>query len=176
MVKYGMSPAQALRSANMSAAELLGMQDQVGSIEARQIRRHRRRARRSDAGHSPTGARRLRDEGRRRVQGRSGQIGLLALGFWLWLWWLWLWASLFDFAVCFRERLRPIRAQRGSAGYRAQFETMSRFRPAALRPYTKRASRLKALGSSKNDCFPALPRRAGIGHKLLLQTPIAGSS
>ena len=34
MVKYGMSPAQALHSANMSAAELLGMQDQIGSIEA----------------------------------------------------------------------------------------------------------------------------------------------
>ncbi len=33
MVKYGMSPAQALHSANMSAAELLGMQDEVGSIE-----------------------------------------------------------------------------------------------------------------------------------------------
>ncbi len=33
MVKYGMSPAQALHSANMSAADLLGMQDEVGSIE-----------------------------------------------------------------------------------------------------------------------------------------------
>jgi imidazolonepropionase-like amidohydrolase len=33
MVKYGMTPAQALRSANLSAAELLGMQDEVGSIE-----------------------------------------------------------------------------------------------------------------------------------------------
>jgi len=33
MVKYGMSPAQALHAANMSAAELLGMQDEVGSIE-----------------------------------------------------------------------------------------------------------------------------------------------
>lgn len=33
MVKYGMTPAQALHSANMSAAELLDMQDQVGSIE-----------------------------------------------------------------------------------------------------------------------------------------------
>ncbi len=34
MVKYGMTPAQALRSATMSAAELLGMQDQIGSLEA----------------------------------------------------------------------------------------------------------------------------------------------
>ena len=33
MVKYGMTPAQALHAANMSAAELLDMQDQVGSLE-----------------------------------------------------------------------------------------------------------------------------------------------
>ena len=33
MVKYGMTPAQALRSANMTAAELLGMQDKIGSLE-----------------------------------------------------------------------------------------------------------------------------------------------
>ena len=33
MVKNGMSAAQALRSATSAAAELLGMQDQVGSIE-----------------------------------------------------------------------------------------------------------------------------------------------
>ena len=34
MVKYGMTQAQALRSATMTAAELLGMQDKVGSLEA----------------------------------------------------------------------------------------------------------------------------------------------
>jgi imidazolonepropionase-like amidohydrolase len=34
MVKYGMTPAQAFHSATMSAAELLGMQDKVGSLEA----------------------------------------------------------------------------------------------------------------------------------------------
>ena len=33
MVKYGMTPAQAIRSATLSAAELLGMEDQIGSIE-----------------------------------------------------------------------------------------------------------------------------------------------
>ncbi|HEY4900910.1 MAG TPA: amidohydrolase family protein, partial [Terriglobales bacterium] len=33
MVKAGMTPAQALRSANMTAAELLGMQDKIGSLE-----------------------------------------------------------------------------------------------------------------------------------------------
>ena len=34
MVKWGMTPAQALRAATSSAAELLGMQDQLGTIEA----------------------------------------------------------------------------------------------------------------------------------------------
>jgi imidazolonepropionase-like amidohydrolase len=33
MVKWGMTPAQAMRAATVSAAELLGMQDQVGTIE-----------------------------------------------------------------------------------------------------------------------------------------------
>ncbi len=34
MVKWGMTPAQAIRSATSSAAELLGWSDQVGAIEA----------------------------------------------------------------------------------------------------------------------------------------------
>ena len=34
MVKWGMSPMQAIRSATASAAELLGWQDQVGTVEA----------------------------------------------------------------------------------------------------------------------------------------------
>ena len=34
MVKFGMTPAQAIRAATSSAAELLGMQDKVGTIEA----------------------------------------------------------------------------------------------------------------------------------------------
>ncbi len=33
MVKYGMTPAQAIRAATVSAAELLGMENQIGSIE-----------------------------------------------------------------------------------------------------------------------------------------------
>jgi imidazolonepropionase-like amidohydrolase len=33
-VKYGMTPIQAIRSATSSAAELLGMQNDVGSITA----------------------------------------------------------------------------------------------------------------------------------------------
>jgi imidazolonepropionase-like amidohydrolase len=34
MVKYGMSPAQALRAATVTAAELMRMQDKIGSLEA----------------------------------------------------------------------------------------------------------------------------------------------
>jgi imidazolonepropionase-like amidohydrolase len=34
MVKYGMTPAQALRSATVTASELLGMQEKIGSLEA----------------------------------------------------------------------------------------------------------------------------------------------
>ena len=34
MVKYGMTPAQAIRSATLSAADLLGMQNDVGSVTA----------------------------------------------------------------------------------------------------------------------------------------------
>ncbi len=34
MVKYGMTPVQAIRAATVNAADLLGMQDRIGSIEA----------------------------------------------------------------------------------------------------------------------------------------------
>jgi imidazolonepropionase-like amidohydrolase len=34
MVKYGMSPAQALRSATMSGATLMGLENEIGSVEA----------------------------------------------------------------------------------------------------------------------------------------------
>ena len=33
MVKYGMTPAQAIQSATRNAADLLGMSDQVGSLD-----------------------------------------------------------------------------------------------------------------------------------------------
>src|SRR5262249_16659476 len=36
MVRYGMTPMQAIRSATVTASELLGMQDQIGTIEAGQ--------------------------------------------------------------------------------------------------------------------------------------------
>ena len=34
MVKFGMTPAQAIHSATSSAAELLGMKDSLGTIES----------------------------------------------------------------------------------------------------------------------------------------------
>jgi len=34
MVKFGMTPAQAIRAATATAAELLGMKDSLGAIEA----------------------------------------------------------------------------------------------------------------------------------------------
>jgi imidazolonepropionase-like amidohydrolase len=34
MVKYGMTPMQAIRAATSVAAELLGMQDKIGAVEA----------------------------------------------------------------------------------------------------------------------------------------------
>jgi imidazolonepropionase-like amidohydrolase len=34
MVKFGMTPAQAIRAATVTAAELLGMQDSLGTMEA----------------------------------------------------------------------------------------------------------------------------------------------
>jgi imidazolonepropionase-like amidohydrolase len=34
MVKWGMTPGQAIRSATSTAAELLGWSDQVGNVEA----------------------------------------------------------------------------------------------------------------------------------------------
>jgi imidazolonepropionase-like amidohydrolase len=37
MVKWGMTPAQAIRSATVTAAELLGIRDQVGTIEANKL-------------------------------------------------------------------------------------------------------------------------------------------
>jgi imidazolonepropionase-like amidohydrolase len=34
MVKFGMTPAQAIRAATVTAAELLGMQDSLGTVES----------------------------------------------------------------------------------------------------------------------------------------------
>jgi imidazolonepropionase-like amidohydrolase len=37
MVKFGMTPGQAIRSATVTAAELLGMQDSLGTLEAGKV-------------------------------------------------------------------------------------------------------------------------------------------
>jgi len=37
MVKFGMTPAQAIRSATVTAAELLGMKDSLGTLEAERL-------------------------------------------------------------------------------------------------------------------------------------------
>ena len=83
MVKYGMTPAQALHSAKMTAAELLGMQDKIGSLEAGQVGRHRRGAGRSAGRHPAAGERGLRDEGRRGVR-EAVKPRLLAFGWKRW--------------------------------------------------------------------------------------------
>ena len=43
MVKYGMSPAQAIHAATSSAADLIGRSKDVGTLEPGKLRRHRRR-------------------------------------------------------------------------------------------------------------------------------------
>jgi imidazolonepropionase-like amidohydrolase len=67
MVKYGMTPAQALRLANMIAAELLGMQDQIGSLEPGKFADVVALPADPLGGDHSAGARDLRDEGRRGV-------------------------------------------------------------------------------------------------------------
>ena len=42
MVKYGLTPMQAIQSATISAAQLMQWEDRVGSHRAGQVRRHRR--------------------------------------------------------------------------------------------------------------------------------------
>ena len=70
MVKYGMTPAAALQAATVNAADLLGLQADVGTIEPWEAGRpHRRRWRSAERRHRAE-ARAFRDEGRRRVQGR----------------------------------------------------------------------------------------------------------
>jgi hypothetical protein len=42
MVKWGMTPAQALRAATIRGAELMQMQNDIGTIRGKQVRRHHR--------------------------------------------------------------------------------------------------------------------------------------
>ena len=62
MVKYGMTPMQAIQSATTSAADLLGHSDVVGRYQAGQVCRCDRSCRRSLAGHQRAGACSVRDE------------------------------------------------------------------------------------------------------------------
>jgi imidazolonepropionase-like amidohydrolase len=52
MVKYGMTPMQAIQSATSNAADLLGKSDILGSIKSRQIRRRNCRQRRPAGEHA----------------------------------------------------------------------------------------------------------------------------
>ena len=45
MVRYGMTPMEAIRSATVVASELMGWQDRVGAVAPGQVRRPRRRGR-----------------------------------------------------------------------------------------------------------------------------------
>ena len=68
MVKFGMTPAQAIRAATSSAADLIGRAKDVGTIEAGKVCRHHRGKRRSDLRCACAGARGVCDEGRRDLQ------------------------------------------------------------------------------------------------------------
>ena len=65
MVRYGMTPMEAIRSATVVASELMGWQDRVGSDRARPVRRPDRGGGRSAAGHLAARVGGVRDEGRR---------------------------------------------------------------------------------------------------------------
>ena len=70
MVKYGMTPMQAVQSATIVAARLIGWDDRLGSARAGQVRRPGRDRRRRHGQPGELRERRVRHEGRRRVQGR----------------------------------------------------------------------------------------------------------
>ena len=69
MVRYGMTPMQALQSATLSAAQLMGWEDRVGIHRGRQVRRHHRGRGRRAGESSGAGERRVRDEGWSGLQG-----------------------------------------------------------------------------------------------------------
>ena len=67
MVKYGMTPMQAIQAATRNAADLLGHSNEVGSIKPGKVCRHRRSHRRPAYGYSSAGKCAVRDEKRRRI-------------------------------------------------------------------------------------------------------------
>ena len=64
LVKHGMRNADALRAGTSVDAELLGIANKTGTLEARQTGGHRRGARESHAGYPCDGESEIRDEGR----------------------------------------------------------------------------------------------------------------
>ena len=70
MVRYGMTPLQAIQAATVNAAEALGRKD-VGVIEAGRFADLIAVAGRSDRGRDAAGVGAVRDEGRRRGEGRT---------------------------------------------------------------------------------------------------------
>ena len=73
MVKYGMTPMQALQSATVAAADLLGQSKNARLRQGGEIRGHRRRERRSHQGYRDHAECRVRDERRRRIQRTVGK-------------------------------------------------------------------------------------------------------
>ncbi len=65
LTDIGMQPAAALVSGTRESAKLLGIIDQVGTLEAGKIRRHRRRQRQCVEQHRRDRSARVRDEARR---------------------------------------------------------------------------------------------------------------
>ena len=75
MVRYGMTPMQAIQSATVSAARLMGWEDRVGSLSPGKVRRHRRGGRRCSG--RPESLRKgfIRHEGWSRPQGAVARSG-----------------------------------------------------------------------------------------------------
>ena len=71
MVRYGMTPMQAIQSATVVAAELLEAEADLGAIEPGKLRRHRGRRRRPAGRHRRAGAGEVRHEGRPGLQERT---------------------------------------------------------------------------------------------------------
>ena len=77
MVKYGMTPMQAIQAATSNAADLLGHASELGIDQARQVRRFGRGERRSLERHQRTRERRVCHERRQGLQVGGSRASLL---------------------------------------------------------------------------------------------------
>ena len=75
MVKFGMTPAGAIRAATSSAAELIDRAKDEGTLEAGKYADLIAVIRESTQTHRSAGTRLVRDEGRQGLQGRVGRNG-----------------------------------------------------------------------------------------------------